>query len=484
MCKFITIFTFLLSLSVAIGTGYFAFFHDFNIIENKSTIDYLKYNDFENYSAFVENINEEFLKNYPHYLNNAERAVFTENQIEGFKHILTNKLFGNPHSESASSELANDVIEDLREEILEYFNTDLSEYTVVFTHSNKQGLKLIGEAFPFDSKSSFYYASTSHESILGLRPFATEKKATLRVFNPKNPDRSKLKVGNNLVALPLVDEFDGSILSPQEILQVLNFQGNGNYTAVMVDASVYLQSRTLDLDKLPLDCVSFDLSTLIGFPSIGVLIISNNLIRMLQKPYFGGGTLVYALTTQPYEKLRLKPAQRLEDGSLPFLTIAEASDAFNVFADLQKHIVEHVKELTELLYNGLSELGENITIYTPSPESSIVTFNILKDGQIVDCKEVVSMLYNHGFILSGGCQYTPGTCHSTFGVKENKYLTNDDGIGAVRASVGWLTSYENVVDFVDFMKEVYGSGNIERNQVEEPVDNEQTDGEEFVDHNL
>ena len=70
-----------------------------------------------------------------------------------------------------------------------------------------------------------------------------------------------------------------------------------------------------------------------------------------------------------------------------------------------------------------------------------------------------------GFIVSGGCQKTPGTCHLSFGLKETPTLTGDDDIGCVRVSIGWLTTENDVSDFVSFMHEGFSE-----KPSEEPMD--------------
>ena len=60
------------------------------------------------------------------------------------------------------------------------FDTNISEYTVVFTYSQFHSMKLLTESFPFTANSTFLYTSKSNSNILGLRSFAEKKKAKIQ----------------------------------------------------------------------------------------------------------------------------------------------------------------------------------------------------------------------------------------------------------------------------------------------------------------
>jgi molybdenum cofactor sulfurtransferase len=92
----------------------------------------------------------------------------------------------------------------------------------------------------------------------------------------------------------LIELFD--ILAGDMKTQLMSFNASSRGSVTLLaDASHHLQSGCLDLKTTPFSAVAFSFEKFFGFPSIGALVVSNSLIPRLVKPYFGGGTLVYAL---------------------------------------------------------------------------------------------------------------------------------------------------------------------------------------------
>ena len=73
------------------------------------------------------------LCNYRHY----------RSQIAAFQSMLTSQLHCNPHSKEDDSR----KLDATREMVLEHFNTNSEDYSVVFTSGATAGLKLVAECF-------------------------------------------------------------------------------------------------------------------------------------------------------------------------------------------------------------------------------------------------------------------------------------------------------------------------------------------------
>lgn len=63
-----------------------------------------------------------------------------------------------------------------RQAVLSFFNAP-PDYTVVFTANASAALKLVGESFPFSEGSSYVLGADSHNSVHGIRQFATRRGA-------------------------------------------------------------------------------------------------------------------------------------------------------------------------------------------------------------------------------------------------------------------------------------------------------------------
>lgn len=68
---------------------------------------------------------------------------------------MQSHVFGNPHSANPSSSLTSERIDEARDLVLRFFNTNAQDYQVVFTKSATDGLKSTGETFPWSKGSVF-----------------------------------------------------------------------------------------------------------------------------------------------------------------------------------------------------------------------------------------------------------------------------------------------------------------------------------------
>lgn len=74
------------------------------------------------------------------------------------------------------SRLSATYAAEAREAVLAFFRAPPG-YTVIFTSNATGALKLVGEAFPFTEDSSFVLGADSHNSVHGIRQFATRRGA-------------------------------------------------------------------------------------------------------------------------------------------------------------------------------------------------------------------------------------------------------------------------------------------------------------------
>lgn len=268
------------------------------------------------------------------YLDHAGTTLYSQSQLQAYHKELSTSLFGNPHSHSESSQLTSTVVEETRDLILSHFNTDSDTYSVVFTAGSTASLKLLAETFawkknPVKSENDFIYLGDNiinesikvvghngsvfcyleddHTSVLGMREVAIKERASVVCFREQDVvscDTSYVRSTDptyHLFAFPAQSNFSGrkyplewvnSITSGKASLKGVEWLlGTGEVT-VLLDAASFVSTSPLDLTTYPADFVAMSFYKMFGFPTgLGALLVRNDRVDLLQKSYFGGGTV-------------------------------------------------------------------------------------------------------------------------------------------------------------------------------------------------
>lgn len=405
------------------------------------------------------------------FLNFADGHIYTDSQINEFALELHESLFGNTHSESPSSEHATNVVDDIKDDILKMLGTNGGEYTVIFTQNEAHAIKTFLEAFPFNKSANLFYSKSSSIDVLKLRHLTASKDSKASVFSfSELPETSK--ENPSVFVFPLVDGFDGTVCTEEKISSLLEMSKRGT-AFTLVEASSYLSYNSINLKKTPFTAVAIGFDKVFGFPHLGALVISTRslirgerLLLQMEKPYFGGGTLVYALTQTNYEKFRLKPAERFEDGSLPFLNIAGVKYGMNLCdqfgkTNISQHVQSKIAYIKNLLLNLTHKNGKSVCRIYGKNHESMVGFNILNDkGDIIPVQDVLSYLRENNLTLSNGCQSHPISCYKALGIDEAFIKQLNDkfdpkNYGALRVSVGWATANCDIKKLYKLIKQKY-----------------------------
>lgn len=282
------------------------------------------------------------------YLDHTGSTLYAKSQIQRYQEDLLKNTYGNPHSGCLSSELSSEVIDNIRKEILSFFNTSSEKYHVVFTSNATNGLQLIAENFTFGTEAHhhfshqeanssvrstkwFVYLQDNHTSVVGIRTNALSKGVKIRPVTYEESSKEKLNIDpanpaqfsesnhfidaeksgsfsaqfnhddknheiNNLFAFPAMSNFSGH----KYPLEWINFvQDSGPFSKkefgkwfVLLDAASFVSTSPLDLGSYQPDFVPISFYKLFGFPTgLGALIVSVRGSYALKKSYFGGGTV-------------------------------------------------------------------------------------------------------------------------------------------------------------------------------------------------
>ena len=416
-------------------------------------------------------VKQEFLANYPdygykgkidklykdeigsrmgeteHYMDYTGSSLYCNSQLKLAFEDLASHVFGNPHSENPSSSLASERIEEAREMILSFFDASPSDYQVVFTKSATDALKIVGETFPWSADSEFRYLRENHNSVLGIRQYAVKNNATFRsMLEPqveswlesnegKEPDIMGPAGPYKLFAFPAEDNFAG-VKYPldwvKKIKALPTSNGGSRRWYVLLDAAAYAPTQPLSLRKVPADFVSMSFYKMFGFPTgLGALLIRNDAVDILQKVFWGGGSVALATADDDFHVLKCKPTEALEDGTVAFLDIAVLKYGFQMIEKLGgiHSIQKHVEALTRYMYTRLHGLhhsnglplvviyGKHHLVNHAEVQGGVFNFNVLrKTGTAVSYLDVQRKSAKQGIHLRTGAECNPGAAYGYLGI--------------------------------------------------------------------
>uniref|UniRef100_A0A0G4HV75 Aminotransferase class V domain-containing protein n=1 Tax=Chromera velia CCMP2878 TaxID=1169474 RepID=A0A0G4HV75_9ALVE len=276
----------------------------------------------------------------------------------------------------------------------------------------------------------------------------------------------------------------------------------------LVDAAAFAPSKRLDLSRYPADFVAISFYKMFGYPTgLGALILRRDTDALLRKTYWGGGAVVSACCDVRWCKPKeVGDPHRLEDGTVNFLSISALRAGLSKLEEVGMDNIEaHIASLSRCLASRLQSLTHKNTnspvveVYGGEglpdglPEGGVVTFNVLTpDSHPVPFDEVADLAGSRGFHIRGGCFCNPGGCQDALdltsediqraaegrtscggAVKAKSSLeaqwaskfggsggagegrTGPKRYGAVRASFGYLSTFEDAAAFARFIEEEY-----------------------------
>lgn len=419
------------------------------------------------------------------YLDYTGAGLYASAQIEEHARLLLGQVFGNPHSSSPPSALSTTLLERARDAVHAFFNASRDEYLVVFTRNATGALKLVGEAYPFDSASRLLLAFDNHNSVNGIREFARAAGAALGyaplVLPEMRLDREALRASlaapggasHKLFAYPAQSNFSG-VQHSLEWIELAHERG----WEVLLDAAAYVPTNMLDLEKAKPDYVCVSFYKIFGYPTgAGCLIARKAAAAKLRRPWFSGGTITVASVKGDRHYLQSGP-EAFEDGTPDYLCAPAIEFGLNHISALGYETVHaRVASLTGWMLEKLSALRHGnglsaVRIYGPlttEARGGTVAFNFFdRDGRFVDHRIVEDRAGQRKIALRTGCFCNPGGGEVALEMSEEELgacfsgipsgMTLDDfrrciddkSTGAVRISFGLVSNFADAYRFLEF----------------------------------
>lgn len=422
------------------------------------------------------------------YLDYTGGGLHAAAQVHEHAQMLSDHVLGNPHSASPSSMEMTRRVEQARAAVLAFFNAT-GDYTAIFTLNASGGLKLVGESYPFAPGGQLLLTTDNHNSVNGMREFASAKGATT-TYAPLT--RPELRIDQraldallgqtdpkqaNLMAFPAQSNFSG-VKHPLDLVARAQAQG----WHVLLDAAAFVPTNRLDLRAVTPDFVVMSFYKMFGYPTgVGCLLVRNDTLKALRRPWFGGGTVNFA-TVQGRMHVLSGGEAGFEDGTLNYLGIPAVEIGLR---HLQKLGIETIQTrvncLTGWLIAQLLALTHSngrpmVRLYGPANmvmRGGTVTLNVYDpNGHLVDYRRIEELAGEAHISLRTGCFCNPGAGETA------EDLTADDmrvGIaqvgteinlvrfshvmqahsgksaGAIRVSTGVASNFSDVAHFLVFV---------------------------------
>lgn len=278
------------------------------------------------------------------YLDHVGATQYAQSVVKNIYNDFTNNVYGNPHSRNPSSQLARDLIEQVRSRILRHFNTNLENHSVIFTAGATDALRLLADNFAWQGpvisdkchQSCFCYLEENHTSVVGIREKAAKSGAEViclsendvmtskedlhfrRTFNSSSGGRVEQHRNFccSLFAYPAMCNFSGTkyplewVSQTQQGLLLSKCSSSCDWFVVL-DAASFVSTSPLDLASCPADFVPVSFYKMFGFPTgLGALIVRNKSSYALRKCYYGGGTVQATISSEVFHVLKENLAEK------------------------------------------------------------------------------------------------------------------------------------------------------------------------------
>src|SRR5579859_1803616 len=420
------------------------------------------------------------------YLDFTGGGLYAESQINAHMDLLKQNVFGNPHSTNPTSLAMTRLVESARQYVHQYFNASPDEYEVIFTPNATGALKIVGESYPFGPGSNYLLSFDNHNSVNGIREFAHARGATVTYVPLVPPDLhldvDKLRAGfdlvnpaaHNLFAYPAQSNFSGAQHSLDWIAEA-----KAKGWDVLLDAAAFAPTNRLDLSLVKPDFVDFSFYKIFGYPTgVGALIVRKEIVHKLHRPWYAGGTVACA-SVQGESHLLTPGPSGFEDGTVNYLSLPAVEIGLRHIEKIGiEKIHTRVMTLSAWLIDQLLSLRHSngkpvLRLYGPAGienRGATIEANYYDpDEKLIECHIVESLANAENISLRAGCHCNPGASEISLGFTEQEMVeclrdkermsyeqfmevVDSNKAGGVRASLGLVTTFEDVHRYVQFAK--------------------------------
>ncbi|KAI0343615.1 PLP-dependent transferase [Trametopsis cervina] len=425
------------------------------------------------------------------YVDYMGGSLYPDSLIRVHTDFLQRNVLGNTHSVNNSSRLSATHASSARQAVLSFFNAS-PEYTVIFTANASAALKLVGESYPFTEGGYYVLGADSHNSVHGIRQFATKQGAQVHYIEATSV--GGMDTNEALAALatrrpskdspPSLFALTGqsNISNTKNPLVLLRHAASLGYDTLL-DAAALAPTSVISLTDVSVDAMAISFYKMFGFPTgVGALIAKKSFLEKLQRPWFAGGTVDVVQAPGTIHTLAHDLHEQFEDGTINYLNLPAITDglrflsAYLPFLPLRLNILSHyiihslnefrheasgtpvVRVLSRIPTRRLRYIGEQ------SDTGSVIALVFLSStGDMLPLSFVEYAAAAQNISLRTGCMCNPGGAAALLGLRADmdllcpgvtmKQFEEHVGheLGVVRISLGLATNFQDVFRVLRFV---------------------------------
>ena len=346
--------------------------------------------------------------------------------------------FGNPASRSHPyGWTAEKAVEIARKEVAKLVNADPREivWTSGATESNNLAIKGVGNFYSTKGKHIVTLA-TEHKAVIdAVREM--ERLGFTTTFLQPEPDglvdiekfKAALRPDTVLASVMMVNNEIGVI---QDITALGNICREQNII-FHVDAAQATGKVEIDLEKLPVDLMSFSAHKTYGPKGIGALYVRRKPRIRIEAQMHGGGQ-----------------ERGMRSGTLATHQIVGMGEAFRIAREEMGEENARIKKMQHRLYEGLTEIDEtyvNGDLEKRVPHNLNISFNYVEGESLV--------MAIKGIAVSSGSACTSASLEPSY-VLRSLGRSDEMAHSSIRFSIGRFTKEEDIDYTIQLLKEKIG----------------------------
>jgi len=393
----------------------------------------------------VEEIRKDFpiLKNRKIiYLDNAATTHKPIQVINAITNFYTKHNANIHRGAHTLSQEASKMYEEAHEIIAKLINATPEE--IVFTSGTTDSLNMIAQGLEHlinEGDEIITTIAEHHSNFLPWKKLAEKKRAKLKIIGIDEQARINLKqlekeITNKtrIVAITHMSNVTGAITNIKKAAKIAHSQN----AILVVDGAQSVPHIPVDVKQLEIDFLAFSGHKMLGPTGTGVLYGRKDILKQLEPPRLGGGTIEkVTLETTEFKKLPWK----LEAGTPNIAGAIGLAEAAKYLMKIgMKEIMQHEKELTRKTLEQLKEIPEVKVVGPINPEEKggIISFTVKN----IHHHTIATLLDTYGIAVRSG-KHCAHPLHQRLNLK-----------GTVRASYYLYNTTEEIEILIQKLKEI------------------------------